>query len=235
MTSFLITAKDKKKRIEYAKAFCAKQKIDRFDISIIEKDTTVKQNTQSIGIEDIKRIQKTLFLKPMKSETKAVIIEDADLLTPEAQNALLKVLEEPPAHTIIMLNADSKESFLPTILSRCQIIPLEEEAPKVTDKQREELTAFMQNMPTMTIGERLKKAEQLAKDKDKAIAWIEQLILIVREKTISAIIAHETQNNDQTTVLQSFQKLHTLLKTTNVNPRFAIETTLLSLGSNPRG
>jgi DNA polymerase III delta prime subunit len=224
MTSFLITTKDKQKRIAYAKDFCAKQLINRFDISLIEKDTTVKQNTQSIGIEDIKRIQKTLFLKPMKSKTKAVIIEDADLLTPEAQNALLKVLEEPPAHTIIILNADSKESLLPTILSRCQIIVLEEEKPKLSEKNREELTEFVKNLPNMTIGERLKKAEQLAKDKDKAIAWIERCILFQRDMVL--------ENPEQTILinsLQSFQKLHTLLKTTNVNPRFAIENTLLSL------
>jgi DNA polymerase III delta prime subunit len=227
MVSFLITAKDKDKRITYAQEFCTKQKIDRFDITIIEKDQSEKTTKQSIGIEEVKNMQKKISLKPIKSPVKAVIIEDAQLLTTEAQNALLKVLEEPPANTIIILGADSKEALLPTILSRCQIIELEEEAPKLTEKAKQDLTQFIDQLPNMPIGERLKKAEALAKDKDKALVWIEKFMLVLREKAINAVVQEESQTTIYIHMLQSFQKLHTTLKTTNVNPRFAIENTLL--------
>jgi DNA polymerase III delta prime subunit len=226
MTSFVIAGRDKKKRIAYAQEMCRERKIGKFDISVIEKETS-KQTSQSIGIEDIKRIQRALFFKPIKSQTKAVIIEDAHLLTPEAQNALLKVLEEPPLHTIIILAADTTESLLPTILSRCQIIALETEQTELSENEREGFETFVQNLATMSIGERLKKAEQLAKDKNATVAWIGKFILVLRDDAI-ANVANET-GIEMTNYIRSFQTLQTRLKTTNVNPRFAIESTLLAL------
>ncbi|SRR6266568_991730 len=251
MVSFIIVAKEKKKREEYAKAFAKKQNIDPFDITLIEKDLTSKPTTQSIGIEVVKQIQKKVFFKPIRSKSKLITIEDAQLLTPEAQNALLKVLEEPPAHTLIFLGTDSKEALLPTIISRCQIIELEEERKRLSEKTIEELNNFIETLPELSIGEKLKQAEQLAKDKDKAIKWIENLILVLRENMLENVIlvneAHPGSDSgpaspastrgeragmterDYFNIIKSFQSLHTLLKTTNVNPRFAIEHTLLSL------
>src|SRR5258708_1711912 len=116
MVSFIIVAKEKKKRETYMQEYAKKHVIDTFDITIVEKDPENKN--QSIGIETVKLMQKKLFLKPIKSKDKLVVIEDAQLLTPEAQNALLKVLEEPQKHTFIMLGTETKETLLPTILSR---------------------------------------------------------------------------------------------------------------------
>lgn len=227
MTSFVIAATNKDKRQIYIQAYCQELQIDRFDITLIEKDTNVKQNSQSIGIEDIKQMQKKLFLKPIKSKTKAVILEDSHLLTTEAQNALLKVLEEPPEHTIIVLATDTKDVLLPTILSRCKIIVLEEEQLALSEEETIDYQTFLARLPQMTIGERLKKAEGLAKDKDKALAWIAKLTLVARTKLLKEYDHPEGQTTLH--LLQELQKLHTLLKTTNVNPRFAIEKTLLSL------
>jgi len=235
MVSFIITTKDKKKRETYIQEYAQKNTVDKFDITIIEKDPESKTPTQSIGIETVKLIQKKLYFKPVKSANKIIVIEDAHLLTPEAQNALLKVLEEPPANTYIFLGTETKEALLPTILSRCQIIELEEEQKKLSEKTIEELTVFIQNLPNLTAGNKLKQAEQLAKDKEKALIWIENLILILREQLLNTCI--QTQNSKafntsdtQYTLdtLKSFQSLRTLLKTTNVNPRFAIENTLLN-------
>lgn len=226
MTSFIIVATDKSKRESYIQTFITKQKIDVFDITTLSIETSVKQNTQSIGIEDIKQMQKKVFLKPIKSEQKAIIIDEAELLTIEAQNALLKILEEPPAHTFIILSTTTKETLLPTILSRCQIMQLAEETNKISDKEKTELQTFIQELPKWGIGERLKKAEQLAKDKEKAITWVAKLILVLREKML------QNKNTlSYATLIHNFQTLYTTLKTTNVNPRFAIENTLLSLAS----
>ena len=230
MVSFIIVAKEKKKPERYIIDYAKKHTIDPFDISIIDKSTSVK-TTQSIGIETVKLIQQKLFFKPLKSSNKIIVIEDAQLLTPEAQNALLKILEEPPANTLIFLGTENRESFLPTIISRCQIIELEEEQIILSEKTREELNNFIGNLPELSIGEKLKQAEQLAKDKDKAIIWIENLIIVLREKMLQtySINKQPGTRNSQLVTIKSFQSLHTLLKTTNVNPRFAIENTLLNL------
>ena len=224
MTSFVIISKNKAKRVAFANEFCANEKIYTFDVTFLEKDTSAKQASQSIGIEDIKRIQKKLFLKPLKSKQKAVIIEDASLLTTEAQNALLKVLEEPPAQTIILLGADTKESLLPTILSRCTLIPLEADALQCTEKEREEYLNIIEKLPTMSLGERLKTAEQIAKDKDKTQLWLEKCILIMREY----VLAHPT-DTARIYALRKLQTAYTTVKTTNINPRFTLEITLLQL------
>jgi len=94
MQSILLIAKNNKNSLEYAISISKKNKIDQIDI-------TVENFEKIIGIEDVRNIQKKLFLKPIKSEVKSVIIDAFLGLTVEAQNALLKVLEEPPANTII--------------------------------------------------------------------------------------------------------------------------------------
>jgi DNA polymerase-3 subunit delta' len=232
MVSFIIIAKEKKKRETYISDFANKQKIDPFDITILDKSASLK-TTQSIGIETVKLIQHKLFFKPLKSSNKIVVIEDAQLLTPEAQNALLKILEEPPANTFIFLGTETRESLLSTILSRCQIIELQEEQTTLSDRTYEELNNFIERLPELSIGEKLKHAEQLAKDKEKAVKWIENLILVLREQLLQKYVQTKSTNQithtPQLSTLTSFQSLHTLLKTTNVNPRFAIENTLLNI------
>ena len=82
-------------------------------------------------IEDVrKQIVETVDLKPFQYDRKIYIIEKADTLNVQAQNALLKTLEEPPAHVMFLLLAERAEAFLPTILSRVvtmKIRPLSEE------------------------------------------------------------------------------------------------------------
>jgi DNA polymerase-3 subunit delta' len=65
---------------------------------------------------------KTLSLKPYESKTRVVIVSDAHSMNPEASNALLKVLEEPPDQTVLILTTDQRFDILPTVLSRCQQI-----------------------------------------------------------------------------------------------------------------
>ncbi|HVF69919.1 MAG TPA: hypothetical protein VNA13_05135 [Xanthomonadales bacterium] len=229
MTSFIVASSDKKKREIYINDFLQNEGVDKFDITFVGLESSKNQN--SIGIDEIKNLQVKIFLKPIQSERKTIIIEDADFLTVEAQNALLKVLEEPPNHTIIVLSVANIEALLPTILSRCKLVTLSAENLKLNPEEKIEFEEFIDNLSTMKVGKRLKKAENLAKDKDKAIEWIGKLILLLREKILTeARGTRDTRGTlDTLIVIKSFQELHTILKTTNVNPRFAIENTLLNL------
>lgn len=76
------------------------------------------------GIEQVRKIKSHLATKPFQAKVKMVVIEDCFNLSLDAQNALLKSLEEPPANSLIILGAKSEANLLPTILSRCQIIQL---------------------------------------------------------------------------------------------------------------
>jgi len=75
-----------------------------------------------ISIQDIRDLKNNLITKPYNSQYKIALIIDAQKMNKEAQNAFLKILEEPPADTIIILTAENKKQLLPTIISRCQII-----------------------------------------------------------------------------------------------------------------
>ncbi|MFA6635972.1 MAG: AAA family ATPase [Candidatus Omnitrophota bacterium] len=79
----------------------------------------IPEKNKSIGIDEIRLIKDTLYMKPFSASSNAAVIEDAHMMTQEAANALLKVLEEPPDHSIIILISDKKEWIPPTVLSRC--------------------------------------------------------------------------------------------------------------------
>ena len=83
------------------------------DFNIVEPDGN------SIKIEQIRELTKTVYEKPIVSARKIYIIDDSNLMTKEAQNSLLKTLEEPPEYVTIILIASNENQFLPTIRSRC--------------------------------------------------------------------------------------------------------------------
>src|SRR5712672_614203 len=72
------------------------------------------------GIEEIRALRETVKYAPASSRFKIYIIDEVHMLTKEAFNALLKTLEEPPAHVKFMFATTEPDKVLPTILSRCQ-------------------------------------------------------------------------------------------------------------------
>ncbi len=78
------------------------------------------EKPNSIGVDDIReQINDTIMVRPYSSYYKIYIVDDAEKMTQQAQNALLKTIEEPPSYAIIILLTTNQEAFLPTILSRC--------------------------------------------------------------------------------------------------------------------
>lgn len=72
------------------------------------------------GIDDIKELRETVRYLPMKAKYKVYILDEAHMLTPEARNAFLKTLEEPPGHNIFILATTELQKIPYTIMSRCQ-------------------------------------------------------------------------------------------------------------------
>ncbi|MBI3287455.1 MAG: DNA polymerase III subunit delta', partial [Chloroflexi bacterium] len=91
---------------------------------------------KSLGIEAIRALQHEAALKPFEGLWKIFIIPDAQLMTPPAQDGLLKTLEEPPSYVILLLTALDPSALLPTIVSRCQVFNLR---PLSTERIREAL------------------------------------------------------------------------------------------------
>ncbi len=79
---------------------------------------------KELKIDTIREMQANVGLRPYVGRWKVYIIGDADRLNEEAANCMLKTLEEPPQHTILVLLASSEDAVLPTISSRCIQVPL---------------------------------------------------------------------------------------------------------------
>ena len=84
--------------------------------------TITHEKPNSISVKEIRDMRADLSIKPYANARKIYIIPDAEKLTIQAQNALLKTLEEPPEYAVIILIADGLSTFLPTILSRCVVL-----------------------------------------------------------------------------------------------------------------
>ena len=82
-----------------------------------------KPNT--ISVDDIReQVNNTVMIKPYQGPYKVYIIDRAELMTPQAQNALLKTIEEPPEYAVIILLTENAQTMLPTINSRCVMLKL---------------------------------------------------------------------------------------------------------------
>lgn len=227
MQSLLIVSEDKKIQENYLRQLFTDSKIDIIDVYTLESE-------KSIGIEEIRSLQKKLFLKPIKSPSKAIAINDAQTLTIESQNALLKVLEEPPRNTIIILNASNENALLPTILSRCKIIKLKNKPRILEEKEEKEILELLSLLSSQKTGEKLKLAENLSKTKEETILKLEKIILVLRKNLLEEI--GEVRENNRSIVqlfncYTTLNKVYVTIKTTNVNSRLALENLFLSFES----
>lgn len=83
---------------------------------------TVAADGASLKIDQIRALQQEAALAPYYGEARVFLVEEAERLTAEAANSLLKILEEPPAGTVFVLTAASPHALLPTIVSRCRLL-----------------------------------------------------------------------------------------------------------------
>lgn len=104
------------------------------DLDIYEIDAASNR-----GIDDIRALKEAVYTLPYESPYKVYIIDEVHMLTKEAWNALLKTLEEPPAHVIFVLATTEKDKILDTIISRCQVFTFK-------SPTRDELTTLVMDV-----------------------------------------------------------------------------------------
>ncbi len=142
-----------------------------------------KPNT--ISVDDIRtQINNNIMVKPYASPYKIYIINEAEKMNPQAQNALLKTLEEPPSYAVILLLTTNADSFLQTILSRCitldlKVLPDETireflmKEYQIPDYKAEICTAFAQGNIGKAI--QLASSEDFNEIKDSAIQLLKRV------------------------------------------------------------
>jgi replication-associated recombination protein RarA len=135
--------------------------------------------TDVFGVDDARKLSEDAQAKAFGS--KKVFILDASRFTPEAQNALLKIFEEPPVNTHFFVFAHNENMFLPTLLSRMQTVRLER--VKENDKEAE-------NFLHLSLAKRIIFARKFADEKEErgtgALAsFIDSLLLLLKNSNAS--------------------------------------------------
>lgn len=168
----------------------------------------INSNGAEIKIKEIRELRRWLGQSPLFSPYKMAIISKAEKMNIESANALLKVLEEPKGKTVITLLTSVPQSLLPTILSRCQIINF-----------------FSQKLETdFSVCYDYEYLEKLSKeDKETILEVLNNWLLIFRQKFL------ENKNPQLIPFLKKLILTSFNLKTTNINPRLALEALILDL------
>lgn len=157
---------------EFAKSIlCLEQKMCGKCTSCLEMENNnhpdfmqIEPDGNNIKIEQIRFMQQKIAEKPIISKNKVYIINNADSMTKEAQNSLLKTLEEPPEYAVIILVASNESNLLNTIKSRCtkivfQVIENEKIEKYIKENITQDVTKSMLDMCGGSIGKVLKLKE----------------------------------------------------------------------------
>lgn len=172
------------------------------------------EKKKSIGIAQVRETTKFLNEKPFSHKDKVVVINKAELLTVQAQNALLKTLEEPPSYATIIVNAKTEDSLLETVVSRCKKI-------RVSIDKREEFSGpNVEEILKMSIGARLAWAAEYSKeDREVVVETLEHWINQLRKKL----------NITNATNIEALLTIKKDLENTNVSIKLALENLGLKL------
>lgn len=148
------------------------------DLILVDKDTKVTK------IDTIREnVVKAMEIKPYQGKRKVLIITEADTVTPEGQNAMLKTIEEPPSYGVIFLLSENMSKLLPTIKSRCIHIRfnplginLIKDYLKKENYSQEKIEVYAQfSQGSIGIVEKLKNDEEFIEKRKKSISYLERL------------------------------------------------------------
>ena len=149
----------------------------------------------SIGVDDIRlQVNADIQVKPYNSPYKIYLIDDADKLTEQAQNALLKTMEEPPEYAIILLLVSNINYLLPTILSRCVLLnlkPVDKAAIKEYLMTQHKIPDYMAEMAAAFSSGNVGKAIKYASSQDfeKMKAEVLHILKYIDEMELHEIIS----------------------------------------------
>jgi hypothetical protein len=226
MHAFLIGGGDRDSREKEIASKIAAWRISVFDV--IELGAI---EGTAITIASVRDFQKRLTLRPYNSPKSVGIIRNAHTLTPDAQHALLKTVEEPPPHAHIIIETENPSVLLPTILSRCQYTDLGSRHV-LTESVESETKQFLSDLRTSSPGARLKLLESKIKTRDEATAFMDDAIVLMREIILSLILkkgkpeANFTSPNDASELIRRLLTARNQLAS-NVNFRHVTDSVFL--------
>ena len=211
--------------------FIAKQNSEKYHPDIFQ----IVPGTKSIGINQVKELKIWLALKPYQANYKLAVIWQAQKLTTEAQNALLKTLEEPPESSIIILAATNYQLLLPTIVSRCQLIFLGGE----TSQPENDFDSIVEIL-NLDLAQKFALAEEVVDNPhdfliNQALFWHQLLLLKLgfektRLESKTKRLLSQLSIDGICQFLKNIQSTSELIEQ-NINTRLAIDVLLMNAPS----
>jgi len=134
----------------------------------------------SLSISDVRKISQIISLKPFGGGERLIIIYGLQKATPEASNALLKFLEEPPAGNFFILVTENVNKLLPTIISRCQIIS---DTERIDNKSFDssKTKKILRQILFSSEGERILINQKVANTREEGIQFLNNLLTTLEE------------------------------------------------------
>ena len=170
--------------------------------------TLTHEKPNSISVDEIReQVVGDIRIKPYSSLRKIYILPDSHLMTVQAQNALLKTLEEPPAYAVLILLTDNRDMLLPTLISRSVCLRLKgdaalllKESPEIQEMKEAFFDVFAR-LPQMTVSEAKSAAEGAAAFKeqrndylDLALLWYRDMLLLKAGGSPDKLIFREKES-----------------------------------------
>ena len=200
-------------------------------------------NKDSVSINQIRDMQEEAHLRPFIARFKVYIIEEAERMSEEAANSLLKILEEPPRDTVFVLTTSSPQDILPTIISRCQMVRFTQEFK--TKKNLETGEKVFSLIGVNEVSYILREVRNVASTKVEATDIVDFLalwyrdILFMKERDEESIILRDKMEqlrdmekrlpeNFLILALTDILRARHLLAR-NVSPRLTLETLFMKL------
>ncbi len=164
-----------------------------------------RKDKATLGVEVIRELKTDVFIAPNDLDAKIYLIEDAHLMTSQAQNAFLLTLEEPPAYVLFLLLCESAAPLLETIRSRAPVLRTE---PLDTDQMREHLLRTREEATTLAQSNPRELEEILA----SANGSMGRAIALLHASTRKPILARREQAREFITLISDRRNRHRLMR-----------------------
>lgn len=174
---------------------------------------------EKIGIAQVKQLIKHLSTKSFRNTPKSAVILNGNNISLDAQNALLKTLEEPSGESVILIGIEAENKLLPTILSRCQIINLSNSASHLSGGN-----VNIEDLTNSSLEDRFALIEKIA-DKEK---FLEDFIFSYRKMLQNPDVS--SYSTPRVKFLEELLQAQ-IWKASNVNIRTILEYLMLQLKS----
>jgi DNA polymerase-3 subunit delta' len=204
------------------------------------------EKPKTFSVQEVRSLVQDVSIRPFSSERKVYIVPDAHLMRQEAQNALLKTLEEPPEYVVIILLAHTADAMLETIRSRCQMVELaakDMEYDPELRKTAEEILLGISSWDLTQIRAAIQTLEEFKTDAARILSlfasWYRDILYFKASMDPDGILNHEHLSEIRTlagqtsyegiqNVLESIQKARRRLLA-NVNFDLTMELLLLAM------